>query len=403
MPASSYVNRDHAGGAVDTTITSDITGTSLSISIDDPTGWPTGGANGPFHVILSYDLAGKEKVEVQSRTGSTLTIADTGKRGIDGTSAQSHTAGAKIRHCVTAIDIQEANDHITNVGLDHHTQYLNTSRHAAIVHTAGMLGTDSVGSDEIAAGAVGSGELAAGAVTAGKIGVGGISAANQFATGVVDAAAIATDAVGSIEIAAGAVGSSELATGVVANGGSALATNQTLVYVQASDPGAVGSGKIWFDTTNQIVKVRNSGNTDWNSFGFDSVNQVYEEVNYFNNVTLGTGGTPSAYRAYTRIGDFIYVTGGFVLGTSGNVTGAIELQLPFTARALPTAQHFATGARCLDAGPSNVYSGTGQIDSSGTTMRNAVLTGAAAGWDNNTPFDWATGDRCWFFGGYWRA
>jgi hypothetical protein len=139
-------------------------------------------------------------------------------RGVDGTSAVSHSTGETVRHILLAADIDEINAHVFNTGTDDHTQYHTAARHAAVVHTAAMLGTDSVGSDEIAAGAVGSSELGSGAVTAGKIATGGISAAAQFAAGVVDAAAIASDAVGAAEIAAGAVGSSELATDAVIAG-----------------------------------------------------------------------------------------------------------------------------------------------------------------------------------------
>lgn len=38
-------------------------------------------------------------------------------------------------------------------------------------------------------------------------------------------------------------------------------------YIQSSDPGAVGAGVEWLDTTNSpyIHKKRNAGNTDWDT------------------------------------------------------------------------------------------------------------------------------------------
>jgi len=132
--------RSYAGGAVDTALTAGINSTDLSITIDDPTGWPSGGAGGPFFIVASYDLAAKEKIEVQSRTGNVLTVANTGKRGIDGTSATSHLTGAKVRHCITAQDFDEFNAHAFDTALDQHTQYLNNTRHDVTArHTIGSV------------------------------------------------------------------------------------------------------------------------------------------------------------------------------------------------------------------------------------------------------------------------
>jgi hypothetical protein len=190
------------------------------------------------------------------------------------------------------------------------------------------------------------------------IGSGSINAAAMFAAGVVDAAAIATDAVGTAEIAANSVGSSELAS-------------------NALDDMALFSSVIFEDTLTA--------------------------ANHFNNVTLGTGG--EAYRWTFRFGDVVVVQCGFTLGTSGNVTGEVQLNLPYTAESSgPTGSGWLAGARCLDASTSNNFSGTALITNDALTiMKAAVLTGAAAFWDANTPMDWAVGDRFWAFSVYRRA
>src|SRR5690606_40563902 len=102
-----YEQRSYAGGAVETTITSDINATDLSISIAASTGWPSGGANGPFFVVIDRGLAGEEKVEIQSRTGTTLTVASTGKRGADDTSASSHATGARSEEHTSELQSRE--------------------------------------------------------------------------------------------------------------------------------------------------------------------------------------------------------------------------------------------------------------------------------------------------------
>lgn len=40
-------------------------------------------------------------------------------------------------------------------------------------------------------------------------------------------------------------------------------------YIQSGDPGAVGAGKLWLDTTTSpaVIKKRNSGDTGWDLVG----------------------------------------------------------------------------------------------------------------------------------------
>jgi hypothetical protein len=53
-------------------------------------------------------------------------------------------------------------------------------------------------------------------------------------------------------------------------------------YVQASDPGAVGAGKWWFNTSTNILKVRNDTDTGWNAVTVDD--------NYVNTTGDGMAG-----------------------------------------------------------------------------------------------------------------
>ena len=63
----------------------------------------------PYTLVVDTDLATEEIVTVTaSAGGNSLTIT----RGQDGTSAQSHDAGAVVKHMITARDLQEPQDHI---------------------------------------------------------------------------------------------------------------------------------------------------------------------------------------------------------------------------------------------------------------------------------------------------
>jgi hypothetical protein len=63
-------------------------------------------ATGPFFMVIDPGLVTEEKVLVGSRTGSSLSSIT---RGVDGTTASSHSAGATCYPVFTATDADEAN------------------------------------------------------------------------------------------------------------------------------------------------------------------------------------------------------------------------------------------------------------------------------------------------------
>lgn len=103
--------RQFAGGAARTTLTGSIASTGGgTVTIAATTGWPDGSV-GRFHVVVDPGLSSEEKILVDSRSGTTLTFS-AGGRGADGSTATSHSSGADIWICYTAVDADEANDHI---------------------------------------------------------------------------------------------------------------------------------------------------------------------------------------------------------------------------------------------------------------------------------------------------
>jgi hypothetical protein len=106
-----YERRSFAGGGANTTIPAGCDGSTLSITIADATGWPTG-SGGDFYAVIDLGEATEEKVLVDTRSGTALTIAASG-RGVDGTSGVVHAAGATIALCLTALDLDEANAHVS--------------------------------------------------------------------------------------------------------------------------------------------------------------------------------------------------------------------------------------------------------------------------------------------------
>lgn len=95
--------RQYSGSAVQTTTTGTLAAGGTTVSINSTTGWPSTAAV-PFFVVISPGKAIEEKCSA-TISGSTLTLT----RAQDGTSAQSHPAGAQIYPVFTATDADEAN------------------------------------------------------------------------------------------------------------------------------------------------------------------------------------------------------------------------------------------------------------------------------------------------------
>ena len=103
--------RKYSSRSQQTTLTSAITSGDLTMLVGN-------GSNllatvnfsvaGTFTVVIDPDTALEEIVDVTARSSNTLTIS----RGIDGSTAVAHSAGAIVRHMVIGRDLQEANTHI---------------------------------------------------------------------------------------------------------------------------------------------------------------------------------------------------------------------------------------------------------------------------------------------------
>ena len=98
--------RSYAGAAPACTLTNSITSADTSALLTgDVTNWTTT-ASGPFYMVIDPGLVTEEKVLVGTRAGSALSSLT---RGVDGTTAASHSAGATCYPVFTAVDADEAN------------------------------------------------------------------------------------------------------------------------------------------------------------------------------------------------------------------------------------------------------------------------------------------------------
>lgn len=90
-----------------TQLSSGVTNSATSIVVDSVAGLPV---SFPYTLILDRGSSTEEVVEVSDASGNTLTVA----RGVDSTTAFSHSSGASVEHGISARDIREANTHINS-------------------------------------------------------------------------------------------------------------------------------------------------------------------------------------------------------------------------------------------------------------------------------------------------
>lgn len=377
--------REYKGAAVTAHLTGPITATTLSISIDATAGWPTGGANGKFYCTIGRGLAGEEQILVQSRSGGTLTVASTGDRGVDDTTAGIWAAGTEITHGPAADDFDEANQHINDAAQDHHTQYMKadgtrhdlTARHPAgtVVPTAAPVT----------------------AITPDAAGAEGAGTTLARSTHIHPISTIAPVAVGTA-LAEGAGNDFSRSTHVHTVGAGAINLHSMLAspvfawYVQAGDPGAVGANALWFDTTARAIKVRNAANAAWVVYVADPVANVTTWTNFTPTFPSLVIGNSIVYGRYTEFpGRTVVGFAGFEVGSTGNVTASpiISYTLPYSHVNLVGPG--MAGARAF-TGASGRFASVGTIEPNASSASSFATAGQDP-WDGTHPANWAPGDQ----------
>ncbi len=111
--------RKYSSRSQQTTLSGALTSSGTSATVVSGTsllGGATISAGQTFTVVIDPDTALEEIVDVSNySSGNTLTIT----RGIDGSTAVGHSAGAVVRHMIIGRDLTESNDHINETTTAH--------------------------------------------------------------------------------------------------------------------------------------------------------------------------------------------------------------------------------------------------------------------------------------------
>jgi len=219
--------RKYSSRSQKTTLASAITSSSNSITVVSASsllGGVTVAAGETYTVVIDPDTALEEIVDIYSASGNpvsgnTLAIA----RTIDGSVAQSHSAGAEVRHMAIGRDYREANTHAENTTTAHGLTIANVleTTDTNMITTA-MLQSNAVTTAKITDANVTTAKLADSAVTSAKIADGTI-VAGDIADAAITGAKILDGAVGTAKIDDSAVTEAKIGSSAVTAG--KIATN----------------------------------------------------------------------------------------------------------------------------------------------------------------------------------
>jgi hypothetical protein len=244
MPIRKYSSRSQQ-----TTLSAALTSSATTATVVSGSGLLGGAtisAGETFTVVIDPDTALEEIVDITAISTNTLTIV----RAIDGSTAQSHSAGAVVRHMAIGRDYREANAHVENTTTAHGLTIANVleTTDTNMISTA-MLQSSSVTTEKIADANVTTAKLADGSVTSAKIADLSI-ATGDIADSAITSGKIATGAVGTAKIDDLSVTEAKIAptavtTGKIADSAitSAKIADGTIVAGDIAD-GAITSAKI---------------------------------------------------------------------------------------------------------------------------------------------------------------
>ena len=210
--------RSYAGAAPACTLTNAITSSDTTATLTgDVTNW-NNTANGSFFMVIDAGLSTEEKVLVGTRSGSSLSSIT---RGVDGTTAAAHNAGATCYPVFTATDADQANkvastlttkgDLLVTTGSVLDRLAVGTNDYALLADSSATNGVawKQIPAAGIASDAVTTAKILDANVTAGKLATDAVTTAKILDSNVTTAK-IADNAVTQAKLADRTVGSAEL-------------------------------------------------------------------------------------------------------------------------------------------------------------------------------------------------
>ena len=390
--------RKYTSRSQQTTLSSSVTSggsTIIVVSATTVLGGSTITAGQTFTIVIDPDTALEEIVDITAVSTNTFSV----NRGIDGSSAQDHSAGAVVRHMAIGRDYRESNSHIEatsayNDGISAHSLHGLASGDGDLVGTAkaqtltnktidaasntitgitsAMITNGTIVNEDINASA---------AIAYSKLSLAGsITSADITNNTIVDGDINASAAITATKISGTAVTQAD--TGTVT---STMIANGTIVDADINASAAIARTKIanpTADVSNGGYKITSLGTPTTDT---DASTKAYVDTSISNLI----GGAPSTLDTLKEISDAIAGNASFsdtvVLKTGSTMSGNLAMGTnKVTGLGTPTTSTDAATKGYVDTvtvAPSNL---TGPITSVGSATSVAAQTGTGSTFVMNT-------------------